>query len=336
MQDLSELVYRLSVRRSVFRCGKPVEGEQNMNLVRQALQAIERRGVVAWRPPEEVGLPLLLVRGALPHAKQVAIVGARAVDSYGRACARRVAGSVLKLGFRIVSGGAEGCDAEAHRVALESRSPTVVVLGHGHDHLYPKHHAELFESILNGGGSLVSPYWPTVPPKGYRFRQRNEVIARLARAVVVVRARRKSGTLSTALHARQVGRPLLSIPSDISHALGEGCNWLLSQGALPVFGPVSLAHGLGETPIQNDVWPLNYQGSPSPWDRPISYGAAGLEPHHEALLEVFETHEILDLDDLHMRTGLSVANLLAQLLDLELQGLIQRNPGDQFFRNPSQ
>jgi DNA processing protein len=335
MHDLSELVYRLSVQRSVFRCGKAVEGEQNTSLVRQAVQAIEKRGIVAWKPPDEVGLPLLLVRGTLPSANQVAIVGARAVDPYGRACARRVAGSVIKLGFCIVSGGAEGCDAEVHRVSLEARSPTVVVLGHGHDHLYPKHHAELFDSIVDEGGSLVSPYWPTVPPKGYRFRQRNEVIARLARAVVVVRARRKSGTLSTALYAQQVGRPLLTIPSDISQSLGEGCNWLLSQGALPVFGPGSLAEALGKKPIQNDVWPLSYQGSPSPWDSIVFGGGVGLEPHQEALLEVFESHEILDLDALHMRTGLSVANLLAQLLDLELQGLIQRRPGDQFSRNPS-
>ena len=157
-------------------------------------------------------------------------------------CSRQVARLVIDLGFGVISGGAEGCDAEAHRVALEAGHPTVVVLGHGHDHVYPSHHRELFHDIIRSGGATVSPYWPTVPPRGFRFRERNSVIASLSRAVVVVRARlvvlfRPLGLLGKSDVQSSFPRILVT-----TMARGRTSSW---QGAIPLVGPADLATTLG-------------------------------------------------------------------------------------------
>jgi len=126
----------------------------------------------------------LLVRGVLPQA-MVAVVGARASDPYGLELARKLAMELVARGIAVVSGGAEGCDGAAHLGALDAHGQTVVVLPAGHDHLYPEHHAPLFERVVAQGGALVSAYWPTTRIARHQFLARNRVIARLAPGGIV-------------------------------------------------------------------------------------------------------------------------------------------------------
>ena len=164
----------------------------------------------------------------------LAVVGARKATPYGIGCARRFAGAAAKRGVTVISGGARGCDAAAHRAALEAGAPTVAFLGGGCDEPYPAAHAGLFQRIVDGGGAVASEQPWAQKPRPYMFRLRNRLIAGLARAVLIVEAGLPSGTFSTADEALAAGRDVLVVPGSIASASSRGANRLLYQGAVPV------------------------------------------------------------------------------------------------------
>jgi DNA processing protein len=177
----------------------------------------------------------LYVRGQLGHGPAVAIVGARAASQPGMDRAHAWAKHVVGRGVHVVSGGALGIDGAAHRGALEGRreveaphdalGATTVVLGSGIDVLYPARHARLFHQIVASEGALVSMFPRQMQPRAFTFTKRNELISALADVVLVVEADLRSGSLSTAAHARKQGRLVAAYPGS------RGCNQLLASGA---------------------------------------------------------------------------------------------------------
>ncbi len=181
-------------------------------------------------PPERlylVGDPAALQPG-------LAVIGARKATPYGLSCAHRFARLAAEKGVTIVSGGARGCDSEAHRAALEAQAPTVVFLGGGCDSLYPPEHAGLFQRIVDAGGAVVSEHPWGFRPLPFTFRARNRLIAGLAQAVLIVEAGLPSGTFSTADEALGMGKEVLVIPGSIASPTSHGSNRLLYQGAVPI------------------------------------------------------------------------------------------------------
>ncbi len=155
----------------------------------------------------------LWYRGQLPDPTRplLAIVGARAASRAGCRRTQGLAAMASEHGHTIVSGGALGIDAAAHRGALEAGAPTFAVLGCGVDVVYPDRHAGLFAEIAATGG-LLSEFPPGTPPRGKQFPSRNRIVAALAEAVLVVEAQAASGALVTARLAMAMGRPLLAVP----------------------------------------------------------------------------------------------------------------------------
>lgn len=293
-----------------------------------ALSALETRGLDTWIPTPTGFPPVLLVRGRPPARAGVAVVGSRATDPYGLSCARRVAEDAVRYGRSVISGGAEGCDAAAHRSALAHGGHTTVVLGAGHDHPYPRHHQALFEEIVHHGGCVISPFWPTTPPARYRFLLRNRVIAALAKVTVVVRAGVRSGALSTARAARDLGRTVLAVPGDVGEALSQGPHALLNQGALALTGPSQLGRVLDQQGPW--AWPVRHRGNGAPWpdERRVSVDAGGdLSAPARRVLALAYPNVLLDLDELVMQTGLTVEEVLSATLELELAGLLEHHPG---------
>lgn len=280
-------------------------------------------------PGDAPGLdaPLWIV-GALPP-RMVAIVGARAADPYGLTLARRLAHDAVAMGFAVVSGGAEGCDRAAHEGALEAGGQTVVVLPAGHRHLYPAAHGPLFLRVVAQGGAVVSARPPDARPSRASFLGRNRVIARLARAVVVVRARVRSGSLSTAAASRALGRPVGAVPGDVGQALSEGCHHLFGEGAVPIVGPSSLARLLG-VPRAGSSWPLRATGQAAPWEAACNEPLPRLESDDEAVLEVVRREPGLDLDTIAVRTNRPLGVLVGVLTNLEVAGRIARWPGGRY------
>lgn len=181
-------------------------------------------------PPERlyvVGDPAALQEG-------LAVVGARKATPYGLACAEHFARLAAERGVAVISGGALGCDGRAHEAALAAGGTTVAFLGGGCDELYPARHAGLFQRIVSGGGAVVSEHPWSFPPKPFTFRERNRLIAGLARATLIVEAGLPSGTFSTADEALAAGREVWAVPGAVTSPSSRGANRLLAQGAMPV------------------------------------------------------------------------------------------------------
>ncbi|HWU86769.1 MAG TPA: DNA-processing protein DprA [Kofleriaceae bacterium] len=193
-----------------------------------------RLQAVGWRRP-------VYVRGAAPgDGPAVAIVGARAASADGMDRAHRLARHLAAHGIHVVSGGALGIDGAAHRGALAAGGRTTVVLGSGVDVAYPPRHAPLFRDVLAGGGTLVGLLPDGTQPRPGTFPQRNPLIAALADAVIVVEADVRSGSLSTARAAQQLGRVVAAWPGS------RGCERLLAGGAAIVEGEADAERVLGE------------------------------------------------------------------------------------------
>jgi DNA processing protein len=183
--------------------------------------------------------PLLLwLRGAadlrLTCVNSVAVVGSRAATGYGQHVAIELAAVLAEKGIGIISGGAFGIDASAHRGALAADGLTVVVVAGGVNYAYPQGHAELFRAAA-AQGALVSECPPDERPTRPGFLIRNRIVAALSRGTVVVEAAVRSGALNTARHARELYRPVMAVPGPVTSEQSAGCHELIREyGAMCV------------------------------------------------------------------------------------------------------
>ena len=174
----------------------------------------------------------IYTKGRLPFegVPSAAIVGARACSVYGRVQARRYARELAAAGVQIISGLATGVDAAAHEGALEGGGVTFAVLGCGVDICYPKENYPLMRRMLEHGGGILSEFEPGEEPAAWHFPQRNRIISALADLVLVVEARKRSGSLITADYALEQGKSVYALPGRVNDPLSEGCNRLIAQG----------------------------------------------------------------------------------------------------------
>jgi DNA processing protein len=160
--------------------------------------------------------------------RSVSLVGSRASTAYGEHVAGELAHQLGRRGWTVVSGGAYGIDAAAHRGALAAEAPTVAVLACGVDRPYPAGNGALFHRIADAG-LLVSEWPPGAAPHAHRFLVRNRLIAALTRGTVVVEAAARSGAQATADRAKRLGRQVLVVPGPITSAMSVGCHELLRE-----------------------------------------------------------------------------------------------------------
>lgn len=174
----------------------------------------------------------LYYTGRLPqeNKKRVAIVGARTRSAYGSQLTTRLAKALAQNQIDVISGMALGIDADAHAGALEGNGDTYAVLGCGVDVCYPRGNRYLYEKIEKQGG-ILSEYPPKTPPLPAYFPQRNRIISGLADYVIVMEARKKSGSLITADYAMEQGKEVYALPGRVTDTLSEGTNHLIQQGA---------------------------------------------------------------------------------------------------------
>ncbi len=181
---------------------------------------------------------------ALLSATAVAVIGARAASPEGLIAASEIAFDLARAGIVVVSGLARGIDAAAHRGALDAGGKTIAVLGTGIDRVYPAENERLHDEIASSG-LLLTELAPGTPPLEWHFPRRNRIISGLSRAVVVVEARDKSGSLITARLAADQGRDVMAVPGTIVGGRNRGANALLRDGAKLVESAVDILQELG-------------------------------------------------------------------------------------------
>ena len=236
------------------------------------------------------------------------VVGSRSMSPYGERIINLLLPAVASAGIVIVSGLAYGVDAAAHRTALRHGGRCVAVLGSGIDVIYPASNRPLLEAILQSGGCVLSEYPEGTQPASYQFPERNRIVAGLSKAVLIIEAGERSGTLITARHALDAGREVCVVPADITREQSKGVHSLLKQGARPVTTPgdlLALFGTPGERVVPEHLQPA-LTGSPANLYDLISHGAG-------------------TVDQLSTASGLSVGEVQSVLSVLELDGYIYLN-----------
>ena len=227
---------------STYWPGDPSRYGRLMARGRRALTLASSSGLraIAWSDPDYPAPlaaipdppPLVWVRGAVEALQRpaVAIVGSRAATPYALEVSARLAAGLAGRGVAVVSGLARGVDSAAHRGAVASGGSTIAVLGCGADRVYPPEHAALAHEI-EGRGVVMSELAPGTPPLPRFFPRRNRIISGLARAVVVVEAGERSGSLITARAALDQGRDVMAVPGSVLSGRNRGGHGLLRDGA---------------------------------------------------------------------------------------------------------
>ena len=221
--------------------------------------------------------------------------------------------SLAQRGVTVVSGLARGVDSAAHLGALAVRGRTVGVLGSGVDIVYPPEHTGLARDVLRRG-ALVSELPPGTTPRPAYFPQRNRLISGLSRAVVVVEASERSGSLITARLALEQGREVMAVPGNVLTGRNRGAHALLKDGAKVVEDVDDILEG---------IRPAGRVAGDAP-----AKGVASQDP----VLRHLSRGESYDLDDLIALSGLDGPRLLPRLLELELAGRVARREGGRFVQ----
>ena len=231
----------------------------------------------------------------------VAVVGARGASRDGLAMAAQIAGDLARTGVVVVSGLARGIDSAAHTGALDAGGTTIAVLGTGIDRVYPAENRDLHERIA-ARGLLVTEFPPGTNPDVFHFPRRNRIISGLSKAVVVVEAAEKSGSLITARLAADQGRDVMAVPGSSLSGQNKGGHALLRDGAKLVESAVDILQELGLE----------------------SCGVAGGKPAQTVEFTVDEIAEQLKI---------APGEALARLLEWELTGEVQRIGSGRFIRS---
>lgn len=246
----------------------------------------------------------LFVKGHLPkESRAVAVIGARACSNYGRQLARKIGMDMAAQGVAVIGGMARGIDTYGHRGALDIGGASYAVLGCGIDICYPSENIEIYEEMAQKGG-IISELPLGSMPKSWNFPRRNRIISGLSDLVIVVEAKKKSGSLITAEYALNQGADVMAVPGRVTDALSEGCNHLIRDGAY-VFTAVE---DIGDLLKINTVKKNEILNKVLEKDFEVVYSKTDLVP--------------VSLQELADKTGFDTGKILEIILKLQLEGLI--------------
>ncbi|WP_456432699.1 DNA-processing protein DprA [Thermosulfuriphilus sp.] len=260
--------------------------------------------------------PVLYLKGVFEPRAAIAIVGSRNPSSYGLQVAEELAQGLAREGLVIVSGAALGIDAAAHKGALKAGGTTWAVLGTGLDVPYPWRNRGLLEEI-SSQGAIISEFPLGTGPRRENFPIRNRLISGLSLGVVVVEAGPKSGSLITARLAADQGREVMAVPGSIYSFKSQGTHRLLKEGATLIES------------VEDILFALRIETSFKP---PPAKDLA-LSPQAELVFEALEPYP-MHLEELAHKIRLDISEIAGILLELELAGLVEALPGQQYQRRP--
>jgi DNA processing protein len=268
--------------------------------------------------------PGVLFRRGEPQPQDelaVAIVGTRHATRYGLAQAERLAGSLARTGFTVVSGLARGIDAAAHRGALAAGGRTIAVLASGLLEIYPPEHEKLADEVA-ASGYIISESPPRMVPLSGAFPQRNRIISGLSVGTIVVEAPDRSGALITARHAYEQGREVFAVPGPVDSRMSRGCHALIRDGAKLVESIDDVLSELG--PLAENI----QRDDGTILSRPAELTLNEIEQQVLAAIDGSPT----PIDTIAATCGLAINRVLSTISVLEMRRLIRRTSGTQVVR----
>ena len=257
----------------------------------------------------------------------IAVVGSRRCSTYGRNVAEKLSRDLAERGITVVSGLARGIDSAAHRGALDGRGLTVGVMGTGLDSVYPKENRKLAERIAERG-ALITEFPLATPPVSQNFPFRNRVISGLSLGVMVIEGAERSGSLITARLAYEQGRDVFAVPGNITSAKSFGPNYLIKDGAKLV---QTWRDVIEELPAELKASILSVERGETRIKQIVIDEVALSEPERR-LMRILSVDDPIHIDQLIVKAGLSLGDLMGALLQLEMTDRIRQLPGKSFVR----
>lgn len=244
--------------------------------------------------------------------KNIAIVGSRKCTSYGRDVTRIISREISEYNINIISGMANGIDAEAHLSSLDNNGYTCAVLGSGIDVIYPKNNQKLYYQLASNGG-IVSEFPISTEPLRHNFPMRNRIISGLSDLVLIVEGSEKSGSLITAGCALEQGRDVMAVPGSVFSNYSKGTNKLIKEGAYPFTG------------IDDILEILKIESMKSEKVKKI------IDEKYKAIYNVL-SDDPLHIDDIIKITKIDITNVYELLFEMQLNDLIKCINGNYYVR----
>ena len=253
----------------------------------------------------------------LNASKVISIVGTRNATEYGKEMTDKFVRDLSSENILIVSGLAYGIDIQAHKAALQNHLPTVAVLAHGLDRIYPALHEKTAKQMIENGG-LLTDYMSGTKPDAGNFPSRNRIIAGLADATIVMEAGKRGGALITGEIANSYNRDVFAIPGDLQKPTSEGCNHLiktnkavLTQSVEDIYYYLGWDKKKTSKPVQQDLFPA-------------------LTENETVVYRYLLENKECSIDELLANTELSLPKIAAALLNMELQNIVKCLPGKRY------
>jgi len=252
---------------------------------------------------------------SLSQQRIISIVGTRNMTAYGKRIVAELIEELARYKPLIVSGLAYGIDVEAHKNALKHNLPTIGVLGHGFQQIYPGAHRKIAEMMLKNGG-LITEFWHSDPVDRVNFLKRNRIVAGMSEATIIIESGTKGGSLVTADIANSYNRDVLAVPGRINDKYSKGCNRLIKQNKAAI---LTTAQDLAEM-LQ---WNIPEKIPPH---RQLNL-FVDLNDDEQKIFDLLQEKSKLSLDEIAIHLQFPVSKTAQLLLMLELNGIVQSLPG---------
>ena len=260
---------------------------------------------------------LLYYRGTadLNSSKIISIVGTRNHSDYGKAICEKLVEELQNEHVLIISGLAFGIDTIAHKTAIKNNLPTVGVLAHGLDRIYPVQNKTLAKQMAEQGG-LLTEFLSATNPDKQNFPKRNRIVAGMCDALVVIESGKKGGSLITAELANGYNKDVFAIPGKITDAKSEGCNYLIKNNK------ASLITGADDL-----LEMMNWKPAPKSTHKKQKELFIEFTADEKIVVDILQQQESIQIDQLYFKSGLSSSAMAAALLMLEMNGIVSCLPG---------
>lgn len=267
---------------------------------------------------------LLYYRGNAPlnAERVVAIVGTRYKTDYGRQLTEALVSGLARYNVMVISGLALGIDAIAHKAALKNELPTIGVLAHGLDKMYPAEHKTLAKDMLRQGGGLLTEFRSKTAPDKHHFPARNRIVAGMSDAAIIIETDIKGGSMITANLANDYNRDVFAFPGRTTDAKSAGCNQLIrTNKAMLITSAQELAEIMRWEPTHPPVQKIQQELFIT------------LSAEEQKMVQLLKEKDSLPIDELNARSGLSPSQVAEALLNLELQQVLAALPGRRYRLN---